>query len=103
MFPRVPFSFKITLGIDRTDLSALIFHSLRVGRKRECKREKKGGRERGKERERTERERERERKRKTEELYFGYLIDTNFSTTRKVTECWNQGKSPADITHPARP
>lgn len=57
------------------------------------------------ERERTERGRERERegKRKTEELYFGYLIDTNFSTTRKVAECWNQGKSPADITHPARP
>lgn len=63
MFPKVPFSFKITLGIDRIDQSALIFHSLRVGRKRESKREKERGRERERERKgrREWRERERER------------------------------------------
>lgn len=44
MFPKVLFSFKITLGIDRTDQSALIFLSLRVGRKRESKKEKERGR-----------------------------------------------------------
>lgn len=30
MFPKVPFSLKIILGVDRTDLAAFIFHSLRV-------------------------------------------------------------------------
>lgn len=34
MFPKVPFSLKIILSVDRTDLAAFIFHSLRVRVKR---------------------------------------------------------------------
>lgn len=55
MSSKVPFSFRIILGIDTTDLSAFIFYSQRVGREAETERK---------------REEEREKKRETD-LVFG--------------------------------
>lgn len=88
MFSKVSFSFRIILGIDRTDVSVFIFHCQRVGGEAETERK-------------TEEEREKKRERKT--LYLGYLLNTNFSTTRNIPEWSNQGKSLVGITHPTRP
>lgn len=45
MFCKVPLSFRMILGIDKTDLSVFIFCCQRVGREAETERKRKRGRE----------------------------------------------------------